>query len=259
MIVDTHAHIYYPELQSSIDDILLRAQKAGVAKILLPNVDLESYEAMMKLVQNQPQMCLPMLGLHPCSVQADYKYVLEQLYKELQNHRFCAIGEIGMDLHWDTQWKSEQIDALETQLSWSYSYQLPVALHTRKSTHEVIQILKKHKNKPLKGVFHCFSGSYEEAKQIIDLGFYLGIGGVITFKNAGLAEVLKKVPLESLVLETDAPYLAPVPHRGKTNEPSWLTFVVDRLAEVYQMAPYSVAYACSKNADRLFNLHLFQE
>ena len=253
-LIDTHCHLYADQFDTDQNLVIENALKAGVEKLLLPNIDLDSVKPLYELVDTYPEQCIPMMGLHPCSVFADYKKVLDTIYKELQSRKFIAIGEIGLDYYWDLTYKTEQINAFETQLRWASELKLPVAIHTRNSFEDAISIVEKEKPNGLIGVFHCFSGTIEDANRIMEIDFSMGIGGVITFKNGGIDKVIPDVPLEYLVLETDAPYLAPVPNRGKRNEPGYLPLVAQKLADVKNIRFSDVATATTNNATKLFSL-----
>lgn len=250
-MIDTHAHIYAEEFNEDRDLMIQRAKDAGVTEILMPNIDEISIEPMMQLSNQYPGFCLPMMGLHPCYVKDHYKRQLEMIRQELDQGTFIAVGEIGIDLYWDKTTLPQQRDAFLIQCAWAAEKLLPVAIHSRESTRLLIDLLQPLKERP-KGVFHCFGGSLEEAKDIVSMGMYLGIGGVVTFKNSNLSEVLTKVGLDYVILETDAPYLAPIPYRGKRNEPSYLQQVVKKLSDIFGHSEEEVVLKTSENARRLF-------
>jgi TatD DNase family protein len=253
--IDTHSHLYADEFVDDFNDVVDRAQKGGVNKILLPNIDTDSYEAMMRLSVGNPDLFKPMIGLHPCSVKLEsYKTQLEYLQSKLESHTFIAIGEIGMDLYWDTSTEGAQTEALQIQCGWAAEHDLPIALHTRNATKQVIQIIKDLDLPKLTGVFHCFGDGLEEAEEIIEMGFKLGIGGVLTFKNGGLDRVIQSIDLKHLILETDAPYLAPAPYRGKRNESAYIPIIAQKLANVKETSIEEVAKITSKNAIELFRI-----
>jgi len=252
MIIDTHCHLYLSEFSNEIDDFITRAKDNGVEKIYLPAINSETSEALILLEEKYPDICLAMMGLHPCYVKSDYTDELQKVEDLLAQRKFVAIGECGLDFYWDKTFIQEQYLALEQQIEWALKYNLPIILHTRNATQETIDVIKKYKGSNLKGIFHCFGGTLEEAKQIIDLGFYLGIGGVVTYKNAGLDLVLQNIDLDYLVLETDAPYLSPVPYRGKTNEPANLKIIADKIASIKHISYDVVAEITSRNAEGLF-------
>lgn len=255
MLIDTHAHIYLPQFEEDIEEVMTRASHTGVEKILLPNIDLESVPQMKNLIQQYPDTCIGMMGLHPCSVDENYIQVLDSLEKELRNGQYIAVGEIGIDLYWDNTFLPQQKDAFRVQINWAKELALPIAIHARDSFDEIFEVLDAENDDTLRGVLHCFTGSTGQAQRIIDYGnFKLGIGGVYTFKNSGLKEALMPISLEHLILETDAPYLAPAPFRGKRNEPSYTSLVVEKMAEVYGESISEVERITSKNAQQLFQL-----
>jgi len=253
-LIDTHAHIYADAFDADQNAMILQAQAIGVQKILMPNIDRESIAPMLSLVQKYSTICYPMMGLHPCSVKADFKDELKVVEVELAKGGYIAVGEMGTDLYWDKTFWDEQKEAFNIQCEWAQHYDLPVVIHCRESIDETIALVKPWAAKGVGGVFHCFSGNLEQAKQMMDMGFYVGIGGVSTFKNGGLDAVLPYVDKERVVLETDSPYLAPVPHRGKRNEPAFLQLIAERLATFWQMDVNQVASITSANATRLFRL-----
>lgn len=229
-----------------------RALDAGVERFYLPNVDLESIPDMLALEHAYPDACFPMMGLHPCSVKADFREVLGTMQEWLEKHRFAAVGEIGLDFHWDLSFRLQQEEAFQVQIEWGISYDLPIVIHSRKSMEACLRMVSENRHPRLRGIFHCFSGTVEEAWQAIELGFYLGIGGVATYKNGGLEPVIQAVGLEHIVLETDAPYLSPVPFRGKRNEPAYLVHIVEALARMSGRSPEEWASITSANAEKIF-------
>ena len=252
-MIDTHSHIYSEDFDADRGEVIRRAQEAGVTKIIMPNVDSESLPGMLETERMFPDVCLAAIGLHPTSVKENYLDELALVKSELERRKYMAIGEIGIDLYWDKTFYTEQVFALQTQVQWALDSNLPVIIHVRDSHKETIEALQPFKNKGLRGVFHCFTGSRKEADEIAELGdFMLGIGGVVTFKNSGLAGNLKNIPLTKLVLETDTPYLAPVPFRGKRNEPAYTALVRDKLAEVYQVSAEEIDEITTRNAEKLF-------
>jgi TatD DNase family protein len=252
--IDTHAHLYADEFKDDLAEVILRAQEKGIYKVLLPNIDLDSIEPMKKIVREYPKYFVPMMGLHPCSVKPNYKEELDVVLKELQENEYCAVGEVGMDLYWDQSTKAIQDSAFRMQCQWAADLKLPLAIHSRNSTREILDILQDLKGLHLRGVFHCFSGTEQEAEELIDLGFYLGIGGVLTFKNSGLKDAIRNVSLQHIVLETDSPYLAPTPFRGKRNESSYVDLVADHMSELYGISKDDIAAQTSSNASRLFHI-----
>jgi len=252
--IDTHAHVYAEELTGSMDRIIQNSIKAGVSKMLMPAIDSTTLDAMLKVEAQFPAHCIAMMGLHPCYVKENYKEELKLVEDCIVKRKFIAIGEIGLDFYWDKTFVKEQQLVFETQMQWALDLQLPIAIHTRNAMGETIEAVKPFAKKGLRGVFHCFSGSKESAEQIIGMGFHLGLGGVLTYKNAGVAEAIKDIPMEYLVLETDAPYLAPVPYRGKTNEPAYMLEVAKKLAEIKSMPLHEIAAITTSNAEKLFGL-----
>ncbi len=251
-LIDTHAHLYLEDFGPDIDVVMQRAMQEGVSRIYLPSLDSAHYEMLFNLEARFPDQCFAMAGIHPCYIGENYARELELLRTMLAGRRFAAVGEIGLDYYWDTTFRKEQKIAFEQQMGLALEYELPIVIHSRNSMEDTIGMLQSARGTRLKGIFHCFSGSLENARDIIDCGMYLGIGGVITYKNAGLAEVIAEVPLEHIVLETDAPYLTPVPFRGKRNESSYLRYIVARLAEVKKMSEEVVAAVTTENAKRVF-------
>lgn len=256
MLIDTHIHLYSEDFNDDRELLIEKAFKAGVGKFLLPNIDHDSVDGMMQLCDRYKGVCFPMIGLHPCYVTADYKSQLEVIYASLVKNkdRVIAIGEIGLDFHWDLTFKSQQELAFKEQVLWAHERNLPIAIHSRNSTNEIIKILHELDLKNLKGVFHCFSGDINQADEILNLGFYFGIGGVVTFKNSGLDKIVADLPLNSIVLETDGPYLAPTPYRGKRNEPAYLKLVAEKLAEIKGVTFEEIMNTTTANAVKLFNL-----
>lgn len=250
-LIDTHAHIYLPAFDADRSEVLNRAAEKRVGAILLPAIDTATHEQMLSVAVQYPQ-CQAMMGLHPCSVQENYKKELAVVETYLKEGKFIAVGEIGLDFYWDTTFKQQQYEAFETQIEWALKYDLPIAIHSRSAMDECIEVVGNYVG--LRGVFHCFSGTAAQAKQIMDLQFYLGIGGVVTYKKAGLDTVLQTVGLDAVVLETDAPYLTPVPHRGRRNECSYLPLIAAKIAEATDRSTEEVAAITTQNAMNLFNL-----
>jgi TatD DNase family protein len=251
-LIDTHCHLYGKEFSGDIDLIIQRAEKEGVEKFYLPAVDSASLEDLLALERRYPGKCIGMIGLHPCSVKADYAAELKLVEEWLGRRPWVAVGEIGLDFYWDRTFEQQQYEAFHRQTEWALQYDIPIVIHSRDSMTESIGLVREHQKGQLKGIFHCFGGDAESARQIIDLGFYLGIGGVLTYKNSGLPGTLKEIGLEHLVLETDAPYLSPVPFRGKRNESSYLKWVVAKLAEVKGVPVEEVARITTENAQKIF-------
>ncbi len=253
-LVDSHAHIYSEKFDDDRADAIARAQDAGVSRIYMPNIDHTSIDAMLEAEAKYPQLCIPMIGLHPTSVNKDFERELYLIEEWLGQRKFAAIGECGTDLYWDKSFLGQQQEALKVQVELAKKHQLPIVLHTRDSFDETYEILAEAQDGTLRGVFHCFSGTPEEAQKVKALGFLMGIGGVATFKNGGLDKVLPHVALDDLVLETDCPYLAPAPHRGKRNEPVYLPLIANRVAELLQQPVETVAEKTTANALNLFKL-----
>jgi TatD DNase family protein len=251
--VDTHAHIYLDEFSTDREEIISRAQQKGVEKIYMPNVDHTSIDSMLEVEQKHKGQCMAMMGLHPCYIKKDFQRELYLVEDWLSKRKFAAVGEIGTDLYWDKTFWEQQKDAFTIQLEWAKKYRLPVVIHCRESIDETIEMVTRLKDENLKGVFHCFSGNVDQARKIIELGFFLGIGGVATFKKGGLDLVLPEIGLNSLILETDSPYLAPVPFRGKRNEPSYIPLVATRIAEIMKVPVEEVREKTTTNALTLFD------
>lgn len=254
MYIDSHSHIYLDAFKNDMGDMLQRASQAGVSLVLMPAIDSGTHDTMLQIEAVHPQACLSMMGLHPCSVAENLQQELAIVKDYLQKRKFVAIGETGLDFHWDLTYKELQYQAFEQQIEWALEYNLPVVVHSRKSTEACVEVIKKYAPKGLKGVFHCFSGDLKLARAVLDQGFYLGIGGVATFKNGGLAEILPYIPMESLLLETDAPYLAPVPYRGKRNEPAYIPIIAEKLAALKNLSVEEIGRATTINSQKLFNL-----
>lgn len=252
--IDTHSHLFAEEFKEDLLQAIKRAKEVGVSRVYLPNIDCSTLQPMLDTASQYPGYCFPMLGLHPTSVGTNYREELELMNKRLHTeHPFVAIGEVGMDLYWDKTYVNEQIEAFDTQIQWAIEYKLPLVIHSRESFNEVEFCLSKYSNQDLKGIFHSFTGTAEEASVLLKHeDFYLGINGVVTFKKSTLPEVLKQVPLERLVLETDSPYLAPVPNRGKRNESSYVKHVLSKLSDIYECSEEIVADITTKNALKLF-------
>jgi len=253
MLVDTHTHLYADEFNADRKQIIEQAINRGVKRMYLPNIDSSSIVALFNLEKDFPENCFPMMGLHPCSVNNKYSDELKVVEHWLQKKKFYALGEIGIDLYWDKTFLNQQKDAFKRQIEMAKKYKLPIVIHTRNSFNEVYEIVKVMNNENLKGIFHCFSGTNEDAEKIISLGgFKMGIGGVLTFKNSGLDKVVEQIDMKHLVLETDSPYLAPVPHRGKRNESSYIKLVAEKLAEIKNISIETVAEITTKNALEIF-------
>lgn len=251
--VDSHAHIYVNKFKEDINDVLERSFEHGVKKIYMPNIDHTSIDDMMEVESKYPDNCIAMMGLHPCSVQKGFEKELYLVEEWLEKRNFAAVGEIGTDLYWEKAYWLEQQEAFKIQVEWAKRHKLPIVIHCRESIDETIELVETLKTDELTGVFHCFSGNLEQAKKIIELGFYLGFGGVATFKNGGLDTVIPHVGLEHILLETDSPYLAPVPHRGKRNEPAYIPIVAKKIATLKEMPLDEIALKTTANALKLFS------
>lgn len=252
MWIDTHTHLYLEQFEEDRTQVVQRAIDAGVELMYLPNVNRNTILPMLELEGQFPGHVHAMMGLHPCSVKDDYLEQLQIVEEWLNRRDFCAIGEIGIDLYWDKTHVAQQEEAFLTQVRWAKEMGKPIVIHARESTDQILELLKPEADERLKGIFHCFTGTREQAQAVMELGFLMGIGGVLTFKNSGLDRVVEEVPLEYLVLETDSPYLAPVPHRGKRNESSYIPLIGGRLAEIKGKKVEEVAYLTSENARKLF-------
>lgn len=250
--IDTHCHLYMPDFKTDLDDIIKRSKDAGVEKFYMPAIDSSVIEGLLATENKYAGKCFAMMGLHPCSVKENYKDELAIAENWLSRRSFAAIGEIGLDFYWDTSFTAQQYEVFETQMQWALKKNLPIVIHTRSAMQQTIDVVKPFALKGLTGIFHCFGDSYETAKQIIDLNFLLGIGGVLTYKNSGLDEVIRQVDLSSIVLETDAPYLTPVPFRGKRNESSYIKIIAQKLALVKNISLEEVAAVTTANAEKIF-------
>ncbi len=253
-LIDTHTHLYLKDFEHDIDNVIQRANDENVEKLYLPAIDSSESDALLALEKRFPGKVFAMTGLHPCSVKENFKEELELVSQQLSQRSFAAIGETGLDFYWDTTFTKQQYESLHRHAEWALQYKRPLVLHTRNAMQETIDVVKSYSGKNLFGIFHCFSGSLQNAKDIIDLGFLLGIGGVLTYKNSGLAEVIKEIDLKHLVLETDAPYLTPVPFRGKRNESSYLKYIADKLAEIKNISAEEVALQTTQNANEVFSV-----
>jgi TatD DNase family protein len=249
--IDTHCHLYSEEFDKDIDELIETAKNAGVEKFYLPAIDSNTLEAMLALEAKHAE-CISMMGLHPCYVTGNYEQELVIVKEWLDKRRFAAIGEIGLDYYWSTEFVTQQAAAFNQQMQWALDYKLPIAIHTRNAMQPTIDAVKPFADKGLRGIFHCFSGNANEAEQIVAMDFYLGIGGILTYKKSGLPEAIANIPLEKMVLETDAPYLPPVPYRGKRNESSYIPIIAQKLAEVKNVSLEEVAVITTANAEKIF-------
>jgi len=254
MLIDTHSHIYSTDFINDLDEVIQRAYSNDVRKIILPNIDSSSVKNLLNLVDTYPHICIPLMGLHPTSINHDYQEELQVVEYWLKKRRFYGIGEIGIDLYWDKSFLEEQTLAFRFQLDLACQYQLPVVIHVRDSFDEVYQVMKEEKYANLKGVFHSFSGTIEQAKLVTELGFKIGVGGVVTFKKSGIDQIIKQIDPSHLVLETDSPYLTPVPFRGKRNESSYLVYIAQKIADLHNMTIGDIAKVTTENARKLFGI-----
>jgi len=252
--IDTHTHLFSEEFDSDRTEMVQRAISAGVTKMFLPNIDRSSIFGMLALAIEFPENCFAMMGLHPCSVNEKYLEDLRIVDEWLSKRKFIAIGEIGMDYHWDKTFINQQKDAFAKQIDWAKKHSLPIVIHQRECFDDLFEIVEMHYDASLRGIFHCFTGTLEQANKIISLGgFKMGIGGVVTYKKSELPEVLKNIDMKHIVLETDSPYLTPAPHRGKRNESSYLTFIAQKVAEIKEISIEEVAAITTKNAEEIFS------
>lgn len=254
MYIDTHTHLYEEQLNLDETEMIERALDAGVTKMYMPNCDSGTIESMMRIGKTWPSNCFPMMGLHPCYVKDNYKDELAVVVDWLAKEKFYAVGEIGLDYYWDLTHTAQQKEAFAYQIDLALQYNLPIVIHSRESTQDCIDIVRSKQNGKLNGIFHCFGGTIEEAKQIIELGFYMGIGGVVTFKKSTLPDVIKEVGLSNIVLETDAPYLAPVPYRGKRNESGYIPLIAEKIGDIMQMSREEVGRITTTNAEKIFGI-----
>lgn len=252
-LADSHAHIYAEEFKADIDEVIDRSREAGIEKIYMPNVDGASIEEMLALAQKYPGFCIPMMGLHPCYVTEDFQKDLYLIEEYLNKGGFCAVGEIGTDLYWDKTTFDRQKEAFNIQCDLAIKHKLPVAIHCRESIDETIALVAPFAQHGLSGVFHCFSGTLDQAQQVVKMGFKLGIGGVATFKKGGLEPVIEGIALENILLETDSPYLAPTPHRGKRNEPAYIKLVAQKIAELLHREVTEIGEITTANSIKLFD------
>lgn len=253
-IIDTHTHLYLNQFKDDIDKVIQRSKDKGINKFIFPAIDSSHFNDMHDLKNKYPGSIYLMSGLHPTDVKENYKEELEFVVNSLKSHSYVAIGEIGIDLYWDKTYLKQQQDAFEFQIRLAIKNDLPIVIHCREAFDEIFEILDKENCSKLRGVFHCFTGTLEQANRAIDLGFVLGIGGVVTFKNGGIDKFLSQIDLKHIVLETDSPYLAPVPFRGKRNESSYITYIIDKLSEIYGLPIKEIASVTTKNAEKVFAL-----
>jgi TatD DNase family protein len=253
-LIDTHSHLYLPEFDSDRDEAIKRALTNGIKKILLPNIDSGSILPMMQMCSSYTEICNPMMGLHPGSVKDNFNEELKIIQDTLDRNEFVGIGEIGIDLYWDKSFKKQQEEAFEIQIQWAKQKKIPVVIHSRESFGEIFNIIDRYVDSDLRGVFHSFTGNEDQVKTVNEYGFYFGINGIVTFKNSGLVKVMENIPVEKVLLETDSPYLSPVPKRGMRNESSYLVHIANRVAQIYGMPVEKLALITGRNAEKLFNL-----
>ncbi len=254
ILTDTHTHLYYETDDAKLAQLVGRCKDNDISRLFLPNVDAASLSLVSSLVKSYPDMCFPMLGLHPCSVKANWETELSKIQADQKTQQIVAIGEIGIDLYWDKTLLKEQIQAFKQQIAWAKSLKLPIVIHCRDAFDEVFEVLQQENDESLRGIFHCFTGTIEQANKVIDLGFYLGIGGVVTYKNSGLDKVVQQIDLKHIVLETDSPYLTPVPYRGKPNESSYIIYIAQKVAELHQTDLETVANTTTENSILIFGV-----
>ena len=253
-IIDTHTHLYLSQYKDDIDDVVSRAKEIGIKKFIFPAIDSSHFDSMHSLKNKYPNEIYLMSGLHPTDVKENYKDELDFVVNSIKTNTYVAIGEIGIDLYWDKSFLKQQKEAFTFQIRLAIKYDLPIVIHCREAFDQIFEILDKENCDKLRGIFHCFTGTFEEAQRAIDLGFVLGIGGVVTFKNGGIDKFLHKIDLKNIVLETDSPFLAPVPFRGKRNESSYIIYVIEKLSEIYGISKEKIAEITSKNAEKVFRL-----
>lgn len=251
---DTHTHLFLREFNTDRQEIIAKSIKAGVTRMMIPNIDVNSINRVKETCELFPENCFPAMGLHPSSVKEDYIAQLQKIKKEIEKNKYFAIGETGIDLYWDKTFVKEQKESFSMHIEWSLEVKLPIIIHIRNAFKETFEVLEKYKDKKLNGVFHCFSGNYNDAKRAIEQGFMLGIGGVVTYNNSEVQEIVSKIGLEHIVLETDSPYLTPVPYRGKRNESSYIPYIASKIAELKNTNIEEVAHITSNNASKLFNI-----
>lgn len=254
ILTDTHTHLYLEHFDEDRKEVINRAIDSGIEYLLLPNIDSKSVDGMLRICEDFPENCFPMMGLHPTDVKEGFEKELENVKKWLDKRDFAAVGEIGIDLYWDKTFYEQQLIALKYQIDLAKKHQLPIVIHTRNSMQEMFTVLNEVQTPDLKGVFHCFSGDLEDAYRAIDMGYYLGIGGVITYKKSNLPEILREIELESILLETDAPFLTPVPFRGKRNESAYINYIAEKIADIKSVSIQEVAEITTQNAKDLFKI-----
>jgi len=252
-LIDTHTHLYLDHFKDDIDDVVQRAISVGVEKFYLPSISSKYNKSMHDLESKFPNRVFCMIGLHPCYVDKNFELEIEFVKERIKSHKYKAIGEIGIDLFHEKKYFNQQIIAFEEQIKLALEYDLPIVIHSRESFDEIFEVLKKYKSDKLRGIFHCFTGNEDQAKKIIDLNFFLGIGGVVTFKNGKISEFLSSIPLDRIVLETDSPYLAPAPYRGKRNESSYLSIIASKLSEIYNLDVSEISRITQQSSNEIFD------
>ena len=252
MFIDSHTHLYDEKFNDDLDIVINNALNNKVHRFLLPNIDKKTLPQLISICQKYKNLLFPMLGLHPCSVSSTFEKELEEIYEYINEIPFVAIGEVGIDLFWETKMIKEQESAFRTQINWAKKHNLPLIIHSRNSFDQIYKIMKDEKVNNITGIFHCFSGDYDQALKIIDMGFYLGIGGVLTFKNSNLKNIIEKIELRHMVLETDSPYLAPHPMRGQRNEPKYLPIIANKLAKIKNVSVEKLAEITNQNINTIF-------
>lgn len=253
-LIDSHTHLYLTQFDDDREEVVKRAIEKGVTKMLLPNIDRNSVEAMINMSADYPGICYPMIGIHPTSIKDDYRKQLQVVHENIRKYKFIAIGEIGIDLYWDTTYATEQEEAFTEQIKIAGKENLPLVIHTRESLEVVLSLLDEAKIPGLRGVFHAFTGDYSQACQIIERGFLIGVGGILTFPNSSLDKTLERIDMKNIILETDSPFLAPVPKRGKRNESAYLRYIAERLSEIKKRPLEEIAQITTSNCNKLFNL-----
>ncbi|MFH0893003.1 MAG: TatD family hydrolase [Bacteroidota bacterium] len=254
MWIDTHCHLYLSQFDNDRKEVVERAMTAGMQKMIIPNVDVSTLQSLRDCISEFPAVCIPAMGMHPCSVKADFKKELETILSKFDETKYCAVGEIGLDYYWDKTFIKEQKETFRMQAALAIQKNLPVIIHTRNSIEDMIVLVKEFPD--LRGVFHCYSGNVKQAQELVSLGYYLGIGGVVTFNNSGLQDVVKAIPTESFLIETDAPYLAPMPYRGQRNEPSYIPLIARKIAEIKNVSFEELEEISTASAIKLFNINL---
>ncbi|MFY7666633.1 TatD family hydrolase [Flavobacterium sp.] len=254
MLIDTHIHLYSQEFENQESELIQQAFDSGVSHFVLPAIDSSSHAGMKRLKQQYPDQVSLMMGLHPCYVKHNFRDELAIVYTELKKGGYMAVGEIGVDLYWDTSTLNWQLEAFRTQIDWALELDLPINIHCREAFNEIFEVLESYRNSGLRGIFHCFTGNLQQAKQAVDLGLKLGIGGVATFKNGKIDQFLREIPISEIVLETDGPYLAPVPHRGKRNDPAYLRLIAEKVAGIYGISFPEAAEKTTLNAKAIYKI-----